>query len=321
MDKQSWVQVRPVWKDLFDRVMGTPLDRLERMPDRYFGFLLLLPAIIMVSVLFAYPLVYTIVGSLQDRDPFGGPSPFVGLTQYRTLLSDPAFWNAFQNGLVYAVSTVLLQVLVGVGIALLLHQPFRGNLVARTMLILPYIMAPVGAALVWKWLLNDILGLVNYVLIQLGLTGRPIAFLGSTQWAMKSVIGISVWKLFPFVTIPVLARLQTIPTELYDAAKVDGAGPVSSFFYITLPQLRGVLFIVILLRSIWMFNNFEMIWLLTKGGPVNHTTTLPILAYIEAFTGGFEISLGMAITTVMVLFLILVAVVYFRLYNIEEEIA
>jgi len=182
-------------------------------------------------------------------------------------------------------------------------------------------MAPVGAALVWKWLLNDILGLVNYILTGLGLIGQSITFLGDPGRAMGTVIGISVWKLFPFVTICILARLETIPAELYDAAKVDGAGPIGRFIYITLPQLRGVLFIVLLLRSIWMFNDFETIWLLTKGGPINRTTNLPIFAYLKGFTGSFQVSLGMAITMVMLLFLILVATIYFRVYSVEEEIA
>jgi len=303
------------------RLAKAPLDWLESVSSRQFGILLLLPAILMVCVLYAYPLLFTIIGGLQDRDPFGGPSPFIGLANYRNIFSDPEFWNAFKNGLVYAVSTVSLQVVVGLGVALLLHQKFRGNLVARTIVILPYVMAPVGAALVWKWLLNDVLGLVNYLLCKVGLLSHPIAFLGNPRLAMGSVIGISVWKLFPFVTICILARLETIPGELYDAAKVDGAGPVSRFVYITLPQLRGVLFIVLLLRSMWMFNDFETIWLLTRGGPINHTTNLPIFAYYKAFTGSFQVSLGMTTTMFMLLFLILVAAMYFRLYRVEEEIA
>lgn len=303
------------------RMAKIPLDWLESISDRMFGILLLLPAVLMVAVLFVYPLLFTIIGSLQDKDPFGGSSPFVGLENYRHLLSDPEAWNAFKNGLVYAAISISLQVLIGVGVALLLKREFRGNLFARIIIMLPFVTAPIGASLVWKWLLNPILGLVNYLLTTLNLIGHPIAFLGDPGLAMATVVGISVWKLFPFVTICVLARLETIPAELYDAAKVDGASPVSSFFYITLPQLRGVLFIVLLLRFIWMFNSFEMIWLLTEGGPIKITTTLPILIYQKALTGTFEVSLGMANAIIMLMFLLIVATIYFRFYKIEEEIA
>jgi len=321
MTEQRLTEFRPKRTHIVVRWIQAPLHWLEGLSNRQFGIALLLPATIMVVALYAYPLLFSIIGSFQDRDPFGGASPFVGLDNYRRILSTPEFWAAFKNDLVYAGSTVLLQLLVGSGVALLLQQKFRGNLIARTMVILPYVMAPVGTALVWKWLLNDILGLANFILIKSGLIGHPIAFLGDRNWAMATVIGISVWKFFPFVTICVLARLETIPGELYDAAKVDGAGTVSRFIYVTLPQLRGVLFIVLLLRSIWMFNSFEMIWLLTQGGPLGYTKTLPIYIYEKALLGAFEVSYGMAGTMLMLLFLIVVAAVYFRVYKVEEEIA
>jgi len=321
MVEETLIDSQPGESGALARIVQAPSAWVERLSDRQFGTLLLVPAVLMVAALYLFPLAFTLVSSLQERDPFGGHSPFVGLENYRHLFTNPGFWNAFKNGLVYAVATVLLQVLVGLGVALLLNEQFRGNLLARTIIMMPYVMAPVAAALIWKWLLNDILGLVNYALVKVHLISQAIPFLGDPRRAMSTVIAISIWKLFPFVTIIILARLRTIPGELYDAAKVDGAGVGSRFLFITLPHLRGVLFIVLLLRSIWMFNDFETIWLLTKGGPINYTTTLPIFAYSKAFTGAFQISLGAATTVIMLLFLLGVASVYFRFYSVEEEIS
>jgi multiple sugar transport system permease protein len=137
---------------------------------------------------------------------------------------------------------------------------------------------------------------------------------------MFGVIVVAVWKMFPFVIICVLARLQTIPEELYDAARVDGANAFNRFKDITIPQLRHILFVVILLRFVWMFNDFEMIWLLTKGGPVDTTTTLPIFTYLTSFKN-FELSLGMATTIFMMFFLIIVSIIFFKIYKIDEEIS
>ncbi len=185
---------------------------------------------------------------------------------------------------------------------------------------MPYVIPTVGATLIWKWLYDDLLGIVNRVLLFLGIIDKSIAWLGDMKWAMIAVIIVGIWKMFPFVVICVLARLQTIPEDLYDAARVDGANAFQRFRDITIPQLRYILFIVVLLRFVWMFNEFEVIWLLTNGGPVDRTTTMPIFAYLTAFRN-YQLSPGMAVTIIMMAFLIIMALIFFKIYKVEEEIS
>jgi multiple sugar transport system permease protein len=290
------------------------------MTDRRFGALLLLPGAALTALLFAYPIFYTLNMSLREVDLFSVGAPFVGLANFRYLIGNPDFWRAFRNGVVYAASTVSLQVGVGVALALLLNLPFAGRSVARGLMLLPYVLPSVASALIWKWIYNDILGVLNYGLVWLRLIDQPIGWLARPELAMPAVIAVAVWKNMPFVILVVLARLQTIPPEYYEAAAVDGANAWQRFWRITLPQLRTILLIVVLLRFLWVFNEFDTIWLLTQGGPLNATVTLSILAYTRAFVE-FKISQGVAVTVVMMLFLALVSVIYFRTYRVEQEVA
>ena len=161
--------------------------------------------------------------------------------------------------------------------ALVLHQNIWFRSLARSLILFPYFISTVVAVLVWKWLFNDLYGILNHLMITAGLIDWPIDYLGSMPNAMISVILVGAWKYFPFVVIAVLARLQSIPDQLYEAAKIDGAGPIARFFDITLPQLREVLVVIIMLRAIWDFKEFDLIFLLTGGGPVTSTQTLPLL--------------------------------------------
>jgi multiple sugar transport system permease protein len=291
-----------------------------KFSDRKFGFTLLIPGLLFVGLLFIYPIAYSVYMSFHEKDPFSTEAaPYVGIENFQILMEEEDFWTAFKNGLVFSFSTVTLQLIFGVSIALLLNHQFAGRSVARGLVLLPYVIPAIGAALIWQWMYNDLLGIINRALIFLGIIDNSIAWIGNPDWAMFGVIVVAVWKMFPFVIICVLARLQTIPEELYDAARVDGANAFYRFKDITIPQLRHILFVVILLRFVWMFNDFETIWLLTKGGPVNTTTTLPIYAYLTSFKH-FELSLGMTTTILMMAFLIVMALIFFKIYRVEEEI-
>ena len=289
--------------------------------DRKFGIALLAPALLFIGLLFVYPIIYSFYMSFHEKDPFStDAAPYVAVDNFQTLMEEEAFWTAFKNGLIFSFSTVILQLVFGVSIALLLNRKFSGRAVARGLVLLPYVIPAIGAALIWQWMYNDLLGIINRVLISLGIIDQSIAWIGDPKWAMFGVIVVAVWKMFPFVIICVLARLQTIPEKLYDAARVDGANAFNRFKDITIPQLGHILFVVILLRFVWMFNDFEMIWLLTKGGPVDTTTTLPIFTYLTSFKN-FELSLGMATTILMMFFLIIVSIIFFKIYKIDEEIS
>ena len=178
-----------------------------------------------------------------------------------------------------------LQLLAGIGTALLLNNAFAGRALVRGLILFPFVVPTIVAILIWKWMLNDIYGIVNLFLLKIGAIYEGIAWLGSPGLAMASVIVVNVWMFFPFITIQVLARLQVIPIDLYEAARVDGAGALQRFWYVVLPELRSTILLVVFIRGLWMFNKFDTIWLLTQGGPVGRTQTLPISGLPQGFPG------------------------------------
>jgi multiple sugar transport system permease protein len=195
--------------------------------------------------------------------------------------------------------------------ALLLHGSLVGRSLARGIVLFPYLLPTAVAVLVWRWLFNDLYGYVNYVLLSAGLVDHPLAWLSRMPDAMVSVILVGAWKFFPFVVIAVLARLQSIPDALYEAARIDGASRFAQFRDITLPQIAGVLSIVVLLRAIWDFKEFDLIYLMTGGGPAGGTETMPILVYRQAFQL-LNFGRGAAVSVAMLLFMLLFFLVYFR---------
>lgn len=290
-----------------------------RLRDNTLGVVLILPSLILFVGLLLYPLCYVVYTSFFARHLLAPEGEFVGLQNYLDLFRDSEYWKALGRSVVWAGSTVSLQTILGTAIALLLHQSFTGRSVARGLILFPYMVPIISVTLTWTLMYSVLYGIINHLLLRVGLIEAPIPWLASVESAMASVVLVGLWKYFPFVVIVVLARLQTIPQDLYEAAKIDGAGRWALFTDITLSQLRNVLFIVILLRSIWMFNNFEVIFLLTGGGPLRATMTLPILVYEETF-GAYNLGKGAAIATTMFLFLVLVMTVYFRLFKREEAI-
>jgi multiple sugar transport system permease protein len=286
--------------------------------DARTGLALIAPAVLLFLVLIAYPLVAALALSFFKIYTPTLSGPFVGLDNYVALLGSGEFWKALRVSFVYAGSTLVLQMLVGVAVALMLHQRLFMRSLARSLVLFPYLLSTVVAVLVWQWLFNDLYGMLNHLLLRIGLVAAPVDWLGSMPNALLSVILVSTWKFFPFVVIAVLARLQSIPTSLYEAAMIDGAGPMARFWDITLPQLRGVLMVVVLLRAIWDFKEFDLIFLLTGGGPVTSTQTLPILVYREAFPLS---QMGMAATIALCMLAIMVVamIAYMRRYGRDQE--
>lgn len=292
--------------------------RAQRGSEGMLGVALLSPSLVLFAALIAYPLVQSVLLSLYNIDTLTLSGPFVGAAHYVSLLASPAFWNAFFNTLIWTVSALLLQLVLGVGFALLLHQNLLARSLARGMVLFPYLLPTAVAVLVWQWLFNDLYGLINYLLMSLGVIARPVAWLSQMPGAMISIILVGAWKFFPFVVIAVLARLQTIPDELYEAASIDGAGAWARFRHVTLPQLKGVLLIVLVLRSIWDFKEFDVIYLMTGGGPGTSTQTLPLLVYMEAFPL-LHLGRGAAVAVLMFAFMFVFLWLYFRLGADEES--
>jgi ABC-type sugar transport system permease subunit len=244
--------------------------------------------------------------------------PFVGLDNYVFVLKDPLFWESFSQALIWTGWSTVLQALIGVGLAMLLHQPLKGMNAFRGLLLFPYIVPTVVIALNWRWLFNSEIGIVNHLLMSAGIIDDRIAWLSTPTMAMASAILLNVWKYTPFVVIVVLARLQTIPTELYDAAKVDGAGPFRRFRDITLPQLAEVLAVVIVFRTIWTFNKFEEIYLLTRGGPGTSTYNLALYAFDQSIAN-LRMGVGAAAGVIMLLLLLLGSILYIRVSGFGRE--
>jgi multiple sugar transport system permease protein len=281
------------------------------------GWLLLAPSLILIVGLILYPIGYNLWLSLFDKHAFMPVQKFVGLQHYRYFLSDPEFWNAFYYGSVYAAVTMVLQLLLGVAAALLLNEAFRGRALLRGFVLFPYVIPTIVAVILWKWLLNDSYGLVNYLLMAAGVVHVPVAWLGK-DWIMFSLILASVWQFFPFVVVTYLARLQTIPPELYEAATVDGATLWRRFLHVTLPQTRNVLFVIVLLRSIWMFTKFDTVWLMAGESAVSrYVRTLPVYAYARSFTY-LQAGMGAALAVIMFGMLLAATFVYFRMFREEE---
>jgi len=281
------------------------------------GWLLLAPSLVLLGGLVVFPVLYNIWLSLFDKHAFMPVQAFVGLRHYRYFASDPEFWTSFYYGSVYAGVTMVLQLGVGVPAALLLNEGFRGRNLLRGVVLFPYMIPTIVAVILWKWLLNDSYGLVNHMLMSAGLVRTPVAWLGP-DYIMASLIVTSVWQFFPFVVVTYLARLQTIPPELYEAATVDGASAWRRFVHVTLPQTASVLFVIVLLRSIWMFTKFDTVWLMAgDGGVSRYIRTLPVYAYARSFTY-LQAGMGAALAVIMFAMLLAATAVYFRLFRSEE---
>ena len=267
-------------------------------------------------ILIVGPALYAISLSFYEQQSLTSEPVWVGFANYARVLAGDEFWNALWNGFVYAMAAIVLQVVLGIGFALLLHQPFYGRSLLRGLAFLPYLLPTVVAVLTFKWMIDGSLGIVTIVLDTLGLP--PIYWFETESAAMMSVILVSVWLWTPFVTTTFLAGLQTVPVQLYEAARVDGAGPIRRFFHVTLPALRPILIVIILLRGIWMFNKFDIIWLTTGGGPLGATEHLPVLAYRQAFTL-FDLGSGAAIATLSFLALLVIVTLYFWLFPMDDK--
>lgn len=290
-----------------------------RLSDRQVGLLFMLPFLVTAAAFMVWPVLEAVRLAFYSYNPLRPDDlRWVGLENFERILDDPLFWESFRQALVWTGWSILLQTVFGVGLALLLHLPLPGIAVFRGLLLFPYIVPTVVIALNWRWIFNSEIGIVNHALLSLGVISENIAWLSTPGMAMLSAILLNVWKYTPFVVICVLARLQTIPTELYDAAKVDGAGPLRRFLDITLPMLQEVLVVVIVFRTIWTFNKFEEIYLLTRGGPGTSTFNLAVYAFEE---GMANLRLGVAAATgvIMIAMLLVGTIIYVRVSGFGQE--
>lgn len=285
--------------------------------DRPIAYLALAPSAALLILLSAVPTITVISMSMQDVGLGQSSGPYVGLDNFAWALRSDLFWTALWNTMVWVFGSVALEMVLGLGFALLLHESFRLRGVARAVVLAPYLVPTIVAVLVWRYMLHDIVGIVNRFLMDLGLISRPLLWLSSPDWAMASVILVGVWKFTPFVVIALLGILQAIPQEQYEAARIDGASRFQTFWRITLPYVMPVFLLTALLRTIWTFHKFEIIYLLTGGGPLDRTTTLPILVYFKGFVD-FELGRAAAISILTFLILAVFIAAYFLMMRRAE---
>jgi multiple sugar transport system permease protein len=295
------------------------IRRRIRLPrDAALGYALLIPTGIVLILLVGYPTVLAVLMSFQKKLLGAQIAPFIGLGNYESLLTMPVFWKSVRNVFIFTIASVTCKVIIGTTAAVILNEtlPLRG--VIRSIILLPWALPTLVTVLIWSWLYNDIAGVFNYVLMQTHAIDRPLIFLGDVSLAMPSVIAVNVWRGFPFFAITLLAGLQVVGEDLYDAAKVDGAGVVARFRAVTLPGLAPVLAVVTLLSTIWTFNDFVIIWMLTHGGPANETDVLSTITYRIAIQG-LELGKGVAVSVLMLPILIGLVLLLTRFVSRREE--
>jgi multiple sugar transport system permease protein len=297
-----------------DRRIGRPTASERRRRVSVMPYALLVPSIALIVVIILYPLATGLYYSLNEGSLLRLDG-FVGLSNYRDLLTKPDFRHALVFSAIFAVFSVIGSYIVGLGLALLLNQELPGRGFFRVALLLPWVIPSIVSIASWRWLIADQNGLVNQAL---GLFGvGPIFFLSTGDWAMFSVILIKIWRSFPFMMVSCLAALQSIDRDMYEAAKIDGAGRWQSFRDITMPQIAGISVVMWILMTIWSVNDFETPWLLTQGGPSNATENLIVLAYKYTFTRN-DVGVGSAIAVVSMIILMTLAVLLLRKQNDDE---
>jgi ABC-type sugar transport system permease subunit len=280
-------------------------------PDWRLGFLFVLPIVTLVLALVAYPFCYAIYLSMT-RKFVGVPPVFVGFENYVRLASDGFFLRAVWNSLIFTFGSVVFKLGLGMAMALVLTSNIRFRSVFTGILLVPWVAPTVVSALNFLWIYDGSLGVLNYLLVKVfRILPQGVGWLSEAGTAMASVIFVNIWRGFPFFGISFLAGMKAIPAELYEAASVDGANALQRFVHVTLPSLRNIVIIVVLLSTIWTFNDFGIVYILTKGGPGGATMVLPVFTYEMAF-GAQRLGDAIAVALYMLPPLALVIIVLAR---------
>ena len=274
-------------------------------------YLLLLPCFLVVIILYGYPMVLTFINSFNKVNLLTGSSDFIGLANYKSIFNDPQFYKSLSVTVKYTVITVFLKIFLGFLLAYLLSSNIFAKKQFRFLVLIPWAIPQVAVSTLWKWILDGRYGYINYFFMKLGITKSPILFLSDPNIAIYCAAFVDAWLGISFVSMMFLAALEQIPTSLYEAAEIDGANKRRQFFDITLPGIRQTFVTILILVTIWTFNSFNVIYVLTQGGPMRSTETLIIKIYQEAFSR-FNIGASSALTMIVVVILSLMTFIYSR---------
>ena len=292
---------------------GARRRRVGGRGEGRFAAALLLPAALVVFGVVLYPVVRTLVVSLFDvNSPLPGAYPFVGLRNYTRVFSDPAFFGVLGHTMYFTLVSTAAELVLGVAVALLLNAPLRARWLWRSLVVLPWALPTIVNGAMWRWIYNGQYGALNGLLQSLHLSDTPRQWLGSPFLALNMVIAADVWKNTSIVVFFLLAGLQTIPGDLYESARMDGAGAWTTFRRITLPLLAPSIAVVLVLRTIEAFKVFDIVYVMTGGGPASGTQTVAFYTYVQAFSNQL-FGYGSALAYLIVLAVFALAMVYLRL--------
>lgn len=278
----------------------------------YARWIFVLPAMVIVGALLIYPILSSLYYSMTTKHLIRPVYDFIGLANYQAVLTDPDFFKAFLHSIIWTIASLVGQIFIGFTAALCVNRVKHLKGVYRTLMIIPWAFPSIVIALSWKWILNGVSGFIPNMLVQLGICSELPQFLSDSSMVFITLVMINVWFGAPMIMINVLSALQTIPQDQYEAAQIDGASKGQQFFHITFPHIKIVVGLLVVLRTIWVFNNFDIIYLLTGGGPADKTMTVPIYAYNMGW-GTKMLGKSSAVTILLLLFLLLVCFVYFAI--------
>jgi multiple sugar transport system permease protein len=290
-----------------------------RRTEKLYAYLLFLPAFIFLVFIRIYPvfnglyLSFTNMGLVRGRN-----TRFIGFENLiKVLTDDPQFWSVLGFTFVYTFGTVIIGYFFGLLVAALVNNDIHGKMTFRAFILIPWVLPPIVASIAWQWCFNDQTGILNVVLKRLGMIQESILFIAEPATAQATVTILGGWKAYPFMMLMLLAGMQSISTELYESARMDGANTWQCFWHITMPMLKSVTLVCTTLMTIWTFNSFENIYTLTQGGPINATYVVSIYSYYVAFTRA-RIGYSAAISAVMLVFMMIFTVIYLRVIKRTE---
>lgn len=280
--------------------------------QRHAGSLFVLPGGLTLALVIVGPILMNVAYSFLDWHLLARTSTFIGTQNYREVLSGAVLWDSLWRTIVWALGSVSLQLFLGMVAAVCLQRIRTGRKLFRLLLIVPWAFPPISTVFLWGWMLDVVHGIVNYGLLSLGIISRGIPWFGTSQTAMLSLIMMNTWYGFPFMALAILAGMQAIPRDYYEVADIEGASGWEQFSQVTIPALREILAIIVVLRFIWVFNNFDFIFMTTGGGPGTATQTLPIYAY-QVGWARYQMGRSAAITVIMTVFMMTLGLVYMRI--------
>lgn len=287
--------------------------------DRHMGILFLIPGVVIMGLIVVYPIVTNILLSFTDAHLLRGISKTVGFNNYLIILKDPNFVHSLYVTLLWTAGSLLLQLILGLIAALLLnHSNLKAKGIFRALIFVPYTLPIIVIAILWRWMLNRFYGIVNYLLMAVGIIDNTISWFSSNTTVLPSLIIMNTWFGYPLMTLSILAGLQTIPKEFYEVATIEGASYWQTFIYVILPSIKRILGMMLILRTIWIFNTFDMVYLTTGGGPSRKTEVLTIFAYNLGWEK-YWLGRAAALSVILLIFLFVLITFYMKALRLEVK--